>query len=176
MKSLALTVVLLAISGVPIIAQANFEVQVNPAQKTVVINGSEFSENSKMADYEKVLGPVERIEKIAGVEYIYAYDQKGISLMINPNSKNVQLISITYIYDGDKKVAKEPFKGTLIVNGETISQQSTIESIKKTSKLEFKEVMKGFFLSERQDFNLLIFYPQNGGVLGQFGVQFGTFR
>lgn len=136
----------------------------------VVINNVMFTQKSTIEEYEKVLGKAERVEKIGGKDKIFAYDKAGISLSLAANTTTVQEIYITYVFDGDKKVAKETFTGTLSINGEPINTQSTSEQIGKLSGVDLISVMKGFYMSKGGALNLIVYYPET--TLGQFGFSF----
>ncbi len=136
----------------------------------IIINNTTFTKTSTIADYEKILGKPERIEKIAGQDRVFAYDKLGISFMINPVTKGVENINITYIYDGDKKVAKESFKGKLSINSQEINTQTTHEEIGKLVNTTLLKVMKGYYFSKREQMNLVIYYPET--TLGQISFSF----
>ena len=134
------------------------------------INNVSFAKKSTIEEYEKVLGKAERVEKIGGKDKIFAYDKLGIALSLETNTTTVQEIYITYIFHGDKKVAKETFNGTLAINGETLTTQTTSEQIAKLAGTSLVPVMKGFYMSKGGALNLIVYYPES--TIGQFGFSF----
>lgn len=157
--------------------QLNANAQTSPGvngdfkKGVVIINEVPFTKRSSIEEYEKVLGKAERIEKVGGKDKIFAYDKLGIALSLEANTTTVQEIYITYIFDGDKKVAKETFTGTLAINGEPLDIQTTKEQIEKVAGVELVSIMKGFYMSKGGALNLIVYYPQS--TIGQFGFSFG---
>lgn len=169
MKKILLSVYFLFLCTV-LYAQASLSVNGDFDNEAVVINNTAFTKKSTIEDYEKILGKAERIEKIAGKDKIFAYDKWGISLSLETNTNLIQEIYITYVYDGDKKVAKEKFTGTLALNGETITQETTSEQIGKMSGLTLVSVMKGLYMGKGKAISLIVYYPDT--AMGQFGFSF----
>lgn len=157
-----------------VIAQVTPTINADFNKGLITINDVTFTKNSTVADYEKVLGKPERIEKIAGQDRVFAYDKLGIALMVNPSTKGVEDINITYIYDGDKKVAKEAFKGKLSINGQEIKTQTTSEEIGKLVNTTLLKVMKGYYMSKRELMNLVLYYPET--TLGQISFSFAEIK
>lgn len=173
-KSILFSVVLFLFLQPHVNAQTSPQVNGDFSKGIVLINGTSFTKKSTLEDYEKVLGKAERIEKIGGKDKIFAYDKLGIALSLETNTTTVQEIYITYIFDGDKKVAKETFAGSLAINGETITNQTTHEQIGKLASVELVTVMKGFYIGKGKDLNLIVYYPE--ATIGQFGFSFGQLK
>lgn len=155
-------------------AQTSLIVNGDFKKEVVVINNVPFSKKSTIDEYEKVLGKAERVEKIGGKDKIFAYDKLGISLSLLTNTTIVQEIYITYIFDGDKKVAKETFSGTLAINGEPVSSETTSEQVGKLAGINLKPIMKGLYMSKEGTINLIVYYPES--KLGQFGFSFAQMK
>jgi hypothetical protein len=155
-------------------AQTSLNVNGDFKKEVVVINTVPFTKKSTIEDYEKVLGKAERVEKIGGKDKIFAYDKLGISLLLETNKTTVQEIYITYIFDGDKKVAKGTFSGTLAINGEPVSTQTTSEQIGKLAGINLVSIMKGLYMGKGGTINLIVYYPES--TLGQFGFNFAQMK
>jgi hypothetical protein len=151
-------------------AQISPTVNVDVVKNVIIINNITFTKNSSIADYEKVLGKAERIEKVAGKDKIFAYDKLGISFSLKMNTDIVQDVYITYLYDGDKKVAKEEYKGKLSINDKEISNKTTADEISKLSKIDLVMSMKGLYIGKGKSLLLMVYYPET--TIGQFGVSF----
>jgi hypothetical protein len=169
-KTILLSVVMFFFLQINVNGQTSPNVNGDFKKNVVIINNVPFTKKSTVEDYEKVLGKAERVEKIGGKDKIFAYDKLGIALSLEPNTTTVQEIYITYIFDGDKKVAKETFTGTLAINGEPINTQSTSEQIGKLAGISLVSVMKGLYMSKGETINLIVYYPES--TLGQFGFSF----
>lgn len=169
-KSILFSFVTFLFLQVSVNAQTSLSINGDFKKDAVVINNVPFTKKSTIEDYEKVLGKAERVEKIGGKDKIFAYDKLGISLSLEANTTTVQEIYITYIFDGDKKVAKETFTGTLAINGEPLTTQTTSEQIGKLAGINLVSVMKGLYMSKGNAINLIVYYPES--TLGQFGFGF----
>lgn len=169
-KSILFSFVTFLFLQVSVNAQTSISINGDFKKDAVVINNVPFTKKSTIEDYEKVLGKAERVEKIGGKDKIFAYDKLGISLSLEANTTTVQEIYITYIFDGDKKVAKETFTGTLAINGEPLTTQTTSEQIGKLAGINLVSVMKGLYMSKGNAINLIVYYPES--TLGQFGFGF----
>lgn len=169
-KSILLSFLILLLFHVHVNAQTSPSVNVDVVKNVIIINNVTFTKTSSIADYEKVLGKAERIEKIAGKDKIFAYDKLGISFSLKTNTDIVQEVYITYVYDGDKKVAKEEFKGQLSINGKEINNKTTADEISKESKIDLVMSMKGLYMGKGKALLLIAYYPET--TLGQFGVSF----
>ncbi len=173
-KSILFSVVMFFFIQINVNAQTSLNVNGDFKKEVVVINNVPFTKKSTIDEYEKVLGKAERVEKIGGKDKIFAYDKLGISLSLETNTTTVQEIYITYIFDGDKKVAKETFSGTLAINGEPVSSQVTSEQIGKLAGINLVSIMKGLYMSKGGTINLIVYYPESR--LGQFGFSFAQMK
>ena len=173
-KSILFSLLIFLLLQVSLKAQTLPSVNGDFDKNVLVINNVTFDKNSTIEDYEKVLGKAERIEKIAGKDKIFAYDKLGIALNLKANTNIVQEIYITYIFDGDKKVAKETFQGTLSINGKAINTQTTSEQLGKQANTELITAMKGLYMSKGKTLNLVVYYPES--TIGQFGFSFSEVK
>lgn len=82
----------------------------------------------------------------------------------------MQEVYITYVYDGDKRVAKETFTGSLAINGKPLTTETTSEEVAKLADVELVTVMKGFYMGKGDGMLLMAYYPQS--AIGQFGFSF----
>jgi hypothetical protein len=129
-------------------------------KNVIQINGVSFTNTSTLADYEKVLGKAERVEKVAGKDKYYAYDALGLSLVLKANTNLVQEVYVTYVFDGDRKVAKGTYQGKLLVNSTNISTKTSHDEISKITKLDLKMVMKGLYMGQGKGLALMVYYPE----------------
>lgn len=173
-KSILFSIIMLFFLRINVNAQTSPNVNGDLKKGVVVINNVPFTKKSTIEEYEKVLGKAERVEKIGGKDKIFAYDKLGISLSLETNTTTVQEIYITYIFDGDKKVAKETFSGTLAINGEPINAQTTSEQIGKLAGINLVSIMKGLYMGKGGTINLIVYYPES--TLGQFGFSFAQMK
>ncbi|MBA4057204.1 MAG: hypothetical protein C0490_21000 [Marivirga sp.] len=169
-KSILFSVVMFLFLFISVSAQTSPSVNGDFKKGVVIINDMPFTKKSTIEEYEKVLGKAERIEKIGGKDKIFAYDKLGISLSLEANTTTVQEIYITYVFDGDKKVAKETFTGTLAINGDPLSTLTTHEQIGKLAGVNLVAIMKGLYMSKGGTLNLIVYYPES--TMGQFGFSF----
>ncbi|WP_040396977.1 DUF7738 domain-containing protein [Cesiribacter andamanensis] len=144
------------------------------AKNTISINESTFTQYSTIEDYERLLGKADRILQKRGLDHYFAYDQLGIALVLKKDSDVVGEVLITYLNDGDGKIAKEAYRGMLLVNNQPVEPGLSPKEIGMRYKLELVEVMNGFFLTPMQQLNLLFYYPQDvpHTRIKQFGVRF----
>lgn len=168
MKKLFLSLLVLVCICTATFAQIN--VNADFIKQEIVINNVTLTKNSTLADYEKILGKAERVEKIGGKDKIFAYDKSGISLSLKVNTNIVQEIYITYIYDNDKKVAKERFTGSLSFNGTTITDKTGKDEVAKNSGLDLKAAMTGLYLGRGKELSLTVYYPET--TIGQIALSF----
>ena len=152
---------LLLICQVKVFAQTSIRVNVDLVKNTITINDSLFTNNSTIDDYERILGKADRIEQKKGVDQYFAYDKLGISLSLHKDSDVVNEIFITYLYDGDRKIAREVYKGVLIVNQKVVNAQITNIEMSKLANIDLEEVMNGYFITPKRALNLLLYYPQD---------------
>lgn len=158
-------------------AQTSLRLNVDLVKNTITINDSLFTNNSTIDDYERVLGKADRIEQKKGVDQYFAYDKLGISLSLQKDSDVVNEIFITYLYDGDRKIAKEVYKGVLIVNQKVVNAQITSIEMSKLVSINLEEVMNGYFITPKRALNLLLHYPQDilpYTTLKQFALNFSA--
>ena len=174
LKSILFAVALFLFLQPSVNAQTSLNVNSDFTKNAVIINGVTFTKKSTLEEYEKVLGKAERIEKYAGKDKFFAYDKLGIAFSLEINTTTVQEIYITYISDDDKKFAKGAFTGTLAINGQTITTQTTHEEIGKLSGAELVTVMKGFYIGKGKGLNLVAYYPES--TLGQFALSFAELK
>lgn len=157
-------------------AQTPPRVNIDLAKKTISINDILFTRNSTIDEYEKHLGKPDRIEQKRGVDQYFAYDKLGISLSIDDETELVNEIYINYSHDGNRKIAKEAYKGVLTVNNQAVGAQITHKEMSKLVKLDFVELMNGYFVSPMNELSLLLYYPEGAPykTLKQFGVRFAS--
>lgn len=149
---------------------AQLAVTADYSKQILTINGTPFTNQSTLADYEKVLGKAERVEKIGGKDKIFAYDASGISLSLKAGTNVVQEIFITYVSDGDRKVARGKFAGTIKVNGGVVEETTKSDDVAKTTGLDMKTIMPGYFIAQSQSMFFMIYYKD--GKLSQLGFSF----
>lgn len=177
MKLLLISLLFLVVFQTTLKAQTAPDVSIDFAAGTVVIGNVAFNQTSTLEAYQKVLGKPDRVEKVGGVEKIYAYDQLGIALSLKKNAQTVEEIYITYLYDGDKKVAKQAYSGKLIMNGKEISIQLSPSELGKMTGISFTEAMTGLYMTRNQGLNVVVYYPENGKkALGQVAISFASVK
>ena len=110
-------------------AQKIDNVKINVAKEEITVNNTVIKSGTSIQDVIKALGEPERIVKFAGKDRYYIYDSQGVAFSIIANSDKIETITITYTYDEDEKVAKEKFKGTLMVDAHTVTEKTTIKEL-----------------------------------------------
>lgn len=158
------------------LGQGGLRLNVDLPTQTVTINDVAFTASSTLGEYEKHLGRADRIEQKRGVDQYFAYDALGISLSIDDETEVVNEIYITYSNDGDIKLAKQAYSGVLTVNNQKVGAQIVPKEMSKLVKLEFVELMNGYFASPMKELSLLLYYPEGAPykTLKQFGVRFSS--
>lgn len=159
-------------------AQKPVHIRVDMQANTIAINETVFTGNSTIDDYERVLGQAGRIVQKRGADQYFAYDQLGIALSVQEETYVVNQIYLTYLYDGDIKVAREVFKGSLTVNEVLVDEGISSQAMSKLAGVELVEVMNGYFLTPKRPLNLLLYYPQDRPYtsLKQLGLTFSAMR
>ncbi|WP_224999456.1 hypothetical protein [Cesiribacter sp. SM1] len=157
-------------------AQAPLKVNVDLVKSTITIGNVLFTASSTIEDYEKLLGKADRIEQKRGIDQYFVYDKLGISLsLLDDDSGIVSEIFFTYLYDGDIKIAKEVYKGTLAVNNQVVSGRTTHQEMAKLAKIELVEVMNGYFITPKRSLNILMYYPEGSyKELKQYAFSFAS--
>lgn len=145
---------------------------------TIAINETVFAEGSTLEDYEKVLGRPARIMQKRGADQYFAYDELGIALSVKEETYVVNQLYLTYLYDGDAKVAREVFKGSLTVNEVPVDASISAQAMSKLAGVALVEVMNGYFLTPKRPLNLMLYYPQEGSFtsLKQLGLTFSVMK
>lgn len=159
-------------------AQQPVHIRVDLKANTIAINGAVFTEGSSLDDYEKVLGQPARIMQKRGADQYFAYDQLGIALSVKEETYVVNQLYLTYLYDGDAKVAREVFKGSLTVNDVPVDANISTQAMSKLAGVELVEVMNGYFLTPKRPLNLMLYYPEESAYtsLKQLGLTFSAIR
>jgi len=123
-----------------VFAQNTESIKVNVLKEEVVINKMVITKKTTIDEVIKAMGKPERIEKFAGKDRKYIYDSKGYAFSTAPNNpKNlVESLTITYTYDNDKNVAKEKFRGTLMIDNFMVTEKNTIKEI--ADKTDFEKI------------------------------------
>jgi hypothetical protein len=157
-------------------AQSPLKVNVDLVKNAITIGNVLFTEGSTIEDYEKLLGKADRIEQKKGMDQYFVYDKLGISLsLLDDDSGIVSEIFFTYLYDGDIKIAKEAYKGTLSVNSQVVSGRTTHKEMAKLTKVELVEVMNGYFITPKRTLNILMYYPEGSyKELKQYAFSFAS--
>ncbi|AHM61974.1 hypothetical protein D770_18615 [Flammeovirgaceae bacterium 311] len=170
----------LALLFVPYIsnAQSPLRVSVDLVKNTITIGETVFTGSSTIEDYEELLGKAERIELKKGVDQYFVYDKLGISLsLLDDDSGIVNELFFTYQYDGDIKIAREAYKGTLAVNNQVVSALTTHKEMGKLAKIELVEVMNGYFITPKRMLNILMYYPEGSyKELKQYAFSFASIK
>lgn len=157
-------------------AQAPVHISIDMAEKTLTINGTAFHAGSTIEEYEKHLGKPNRIELKKGVDQYFIYDDLGLafSLENEEDSDVVSEVFITYQHDGDRRVAEKPYRGTIRINKKELKPAVSPKEMEKLVKLDFVEVMNGYFITPQNTISLLLYYPEKAPYtkLKQFGIRF----
>lgn len=170
MKKILLIAFSFITMSLSVFAQDTLKINSDFTSESLTINNTTFTKKSTLADYEKVLGKADRIEKVAGKDKFFVYDKLGISIILNTNTNIIDNVIIAYIFDDDRKVAKESFKGTLAINGTTITNQTMYEEIEKLSTIKLLKIMTGFYIGKGKIMHLMVYYIEKN--LGQLTFSF----
>lgn len=141
-------------------AQQPVQIRVDLQANTIAINGAVFTEGSTLDDYERVLGQPARIMQKRGADQYFAFDQLGIALSVKEETYVVNQLYLTYLYDGDAKVAREVFKGSLTVNDAPVDAAISAQAMSKLAGVALVEVMNGYFQTPKRPLNLMLYYRQ----------------
>lgn len=112
-------------------AQKADTITVNTITKKITIGNHIILSTTTIEQVKKMLGLPDRVEKLAGRERVFAYDRLGISFEIGRDTvvRTLTSLSITYNFDGDKKVSKHPFIGTLYIDTYLVTKTTNASDI-----------------------------------------------
>lgn len=144
-------------------AQSPLNVKIDLVKNTITIDDVTFTNTSTIEDYEELLGSATRIVSKRGMDQYFAYDKLGIMLSLQKDSDVVGEIFFTYLNDGDGKVAKETYQGTVSVNNQVVHSKTTLKEMSKLTKANLVEVMNGYYITPKRPLNVLMFFPEGGG-------------
>jgi hypothetical protein len=133
------SIILLFVACTPVFSQGVKSISINVKKKEIKLDGATITEHSTVEEMIKALGKPTRVQTIGGKERFQCYDEQGIAFEIAPDgSGKILAMTITYQDDGDVKVAKGPYTGTLAIDSYTVTPGSTSDEMKdKTDLTEF---------------------------------------
>lgn len=103
--------------------------------QSVLLNKFKISSTTKISELTAYLGKPSRIEKVAGVDRVYIYDEKGLAFD-GGKSGNVESITLTFNPDGDRKTASGIYNGPAKVDGYLLHANTSADDIKKSTNIK----------------------------------------
>jgi hypothetical protein len=116
-------------------AQKSDTITFSSKPQGIQINKFKISTSTKISELISYLGKPSRIEKVAGVDRHYIYDEIGLAFD-GGKSGNVETVTITFNPDGDRKTANGIYKGVAKLDGYLLNENTTSDDIKNSTKLK----------------------------------------
>ncbi|MDZ4759436.1 MAG: hypothetical protein SGJ10_15025 [Bacteroidota bacterium] len=119
-------------------AQQKDTITVNSSTKKITIGKHIILSTTTIEQVKKMLGKPDRIEKLVGKERVFVYDKLGFSFEIGRDTtvRTLTSFAITYNFDGDRKVSKNIYIGTLILDKYHITKKTTAQDINTNTSLK----------------------------------------
>ncbi|MDB5131380.1 MAG: hypothetical protein JWR02_1129 [Mucilaginibacter sp.] len=142
------------------------------AQLVIDINKDGYFINEKKIEYPM---PLKSLSSALGGDYrvfdgintIYTYDQLGLRLYEPLGSRIVKSLFIDFVNGSYKFSSKQPFKGSLIINGHKIDKAFTKDSVSNIQNLFFdrsSSIKSGYRAVTFNDITLYFIFNEDGNI------------